>query len=85
MPDNSEVVSPEPGVAVLQLRSIQKENAGVYACLAHLGAYRDAVALELDVYGEGYIRFPTTAHLITCVYTCTCRVPWEQLRDSLTV
>ena len=55
LPDSSEVVSPEPGVAVLQLSTVGEENAGVYACLAHLGAYRDAVALELDVYGECYV------------------------------
>ena len=55
LPDNSVVVNPEPGVAVLQLSTVREKNAGVYACLAHLGAYRDAVALELDVYGEGYM------------------------------
>ena len=52
MPVNSQLTSPEPGVVVLQLSEVQEENAGVYACLAHLGTYRDAAVLELDIYGE---------------------------------
>ena len=53
LPENSDQLTPEPGVAVLHLNAVQKENTGKYACLAYLGMYTDAVALELDVYGEG--------------------------------
>ena len=54
VPANSQLMLPGPGVTVLQLSAVQEENVGLYACLAHSlsGRYRDAIALELDIYSE---------------------------------
>lgn len=63
VPTNSEVKRPRPGVTVLTVSAVQEENVGIYACLAHShgGAYRSAISLEIDIYGEMYAE-----------YTCRC-------------
>ena len=52
LPTNSQILLPENGVSQLQLSVVKQDNAGVYACLAHLGPSRNAVTVQLEIYGQ---------------------------------
>lgn len=52
VPANTQMMIPEPGVLQLQISTVKKENAGVYVCLGHLGVSRDAVYIQLEIYGN---------------------------------